>query len=287
MKRLSAALAALALSVLLLVAATAASAALRLTAARAASGAPARAQLRGFACHPALDPPNRLVSVTAVMRPLSGTMRLSLKFDLLVSRGASTPHRVVRAGDLGAWITPQNPTLGHLPGDVWNLHKTVVELAAPATYRFRVWFRWTGAHGRVLGLAVRYSRTCHQRELRPDLFVRSVAVTAIQNRPSYDRYTAVIANAGDTAAGPFDLLFAPANGSSPQTHVVSLLGAHSTRTESFVGPVCSAATAPTITVDSASQIDDSNRANNTLGATCPASVAAKRTAGASLHWMQR
>lgn len=237
----------------------------------AASGAQPRAALRGFGCHPALDPPNRSVSVTAVMRPLPGTKRLSLEFDLLVSHGASAGPTLVRAGGLGTWIKPENPTLGQLPGDVWTVHKPVVELGAPATYRFRVSFRWTGAHGHVLGTAVRYSATCRQRELRPDLLVRSIAVTPIQGRPDLNLYTAVVANEGNTAAGPFEVLFAPADGSAPQTHTVARLRAHTSRVETFVGPLCDAASAPTITVDSASQVDDLNRANNTVAATCSAS----------------
>jgi len=282
MSRFLAAMAGLALGVLALAATSAASSARLPAVSRRASSAPPaatsavsgaqpRAALRGFGCHPALDPPNRSVSVTAVMRPLPGTRRLSLEFDLLVSHGASTPHKVLRAGDLGVWITPKTPTLGQLPGDVWNLQKTVVELPAPAKYRFRVLFRWTGAHGRVLGSTVRYSRVCHQRELRPDLLVRSITVTPIANRPSSDRYTAVIANAGNSAAGPFDVLFAPADGSPSTTDTISLLAARSSRTESFVGPLCDATSDPTVTVDSALQVDDLNRANNTLVATCPAS----------------
>jgi hypothetical protein len=262
MKRLSGALGALALCVLLLVAAT------------TASGAPPRAQLHAFACHRALDPPDRSIAVTAVMRPLPGTQHLSLRFDLLMSEGASMPQKVIRSGDLGVWITPTNPTLGQLPGDVWNLQKSVVELAAPASYRFRVEFRWTGAHGRVLGSTVLYSGRCRQRELRPDLLVSSIAVTAIPNNPNKDLYTALIANAGNSAAGPFDVLFAPADGSAPKTHTVALLAAHASRTEAFVGPLCTAASAPTITVDSAREVDDLNRANNALTATCPASGSA-------------
>jgi hypothetical protein len=37
----------------------------------------------------------------------------------------------------------------------------------------------------------------------------------------------------------------------------------------FTGPVCSASTAPTITADSAHQVDDLNRSNNVLTAVCP------------------
>lgn len=252
--------------------ATGASGARGATGATGASGAadPApRAQLRGFACQRALDPSNRSISVTAVMRPLTGTRHLALKFDLLYTPGEGPPDTFLRAGDLGRWIAPANASLGQLPGDVWNLHKQVVNLPAPATYRFRVVFRWTGTGGRELGQMVLDSRRCHQPELRPDLLVTSIAVSAVQGQPGSDLYTAVIANQGNSGAGPFEVLFAPADGSTPKTHTVSFLPAHSEETETFVGPQCTAATDPTITADAASQVDDLNRANNSLTATCP------------------
>ena len=100
--------------------------------------------------------------------------------------------------------------------------------------------------------------------------MQSITVTAIPGRPHHDLYTALIANTGNSAAGPFSVLFAPADGSPASTRQVATLGAHRHRTISFVGPLCTTATAPTITADSALQIHDLNRANNALTATCPA-----------------
>lgn len=236
----------------------------------ATAGAQPRALLRAFNCHRALDPPERSASVTAVMRPLEGTRHMAMRFDLLMSSpGTTGSQKLVRAGDLGLWITPKNPTLGQLPGDVWNVQKSVVNLAAPATYSFRVMFRWTGASGHSLGTATRYSSKCRQRELRPDLVVRSIVVTASANNLATDIYTALIANRGNSATGPFAILFAPADGLGTKTRMVTGLRAHSSVTQSFVGPACAAGGAPTITADSASEVDDLNRDNNSLTATCP------------------
>jgi hypothetical protein len=228
-----------------------------------------RAQLRAFACQTALDPGDRSVSVTAVMRPVPGTRHMTVRFDLFSSQAGAGPT-AIDVGDLGTWIKPSNPTLGQLPGDVWNLQKQVVPLAAPATYRFRVSFRWLGAHNRTLQTAERFSPRCHQRELRPDLVVQSIAVTPLPNQPHKELYTAVIANQGNSAAGPFLVLFAPGDGSATATRTVALLRPHSASSVDFVGPLCTAATAPTITADSALQVHDLDRANNVLTATCPA-----------------
>ncbi len=69
------------------------------------------------------------------------------------------------------------------------------------------------------------------------------------------------------------MLFAPADGSPATTRQISLLPAHGHRQISFLGPLCTAATAPTITADSALQVPDLNRSDNALVATCPVTPA--------------
>lgn len=230
---------------------------------------PPRAQLTGFSCTHALDPGSRAVAVTAVMRPLTGTRRMALRFELL-QKAPGLEVASVNVGDLGQWRSPPDPTLGQLSGDVWRRAKPVYNLAVPYTYQFRVTFRWTGAHGKVLGMATHYSRTCHQQELRPDLTVTSINITPIAGHPKKELYTAVVANKGVTGAGPFQVQFVPGDGSAPISTTVPYLGAGKTRTLSFTGPLCNATSPPTVTADSASQVDDFNRANNQLSAVCPA-----------------
>ena len=241
-----------------------------LVATSASVGAQPRTQLRAFNCHRALDPGDRSVSLTAVMRPVAGTRHMAMRFDLSMSSPTVSTPRLVSAGDLGVWIAPRNPTLGQLPGDVWKLQKSVVNLAAPATYRLRVTFRWTGPGGRTLGTLVRYSPKCQQRELRPDLLVQSITVTPSADHPGDDVYLAVISNAGNSSAGPFQVLFAPATGTSTLTRTVPKLRAHQNVSVRFVGPACTTGEAPTITADSTMEVDDLNRANNSMVATCPA-----------------
>jgi hypothetical protein len=226
-----------------------------------------RDTLTGFACQRALDPPSRSVSVKAVMRPVTGTRALSLKFDVL-EKQAGTTRALTGAGDLGVWLSPKDPTLGRRPGDVWELTKAVSNLDAPASYRFRITFRWLGADDRVLATAVRHSSRCAQPELRPDVLVKSVAVTAIAHRPHRELYTAVIANRGASSAGPFQVLFAPGDSSASQTRTVIHIAAHSARRLSFVGPLCTAASPPTVVADANDQVDDANRNNNALTVTC-------------------
>jgi CARDB len=235
----------------------------------AATGqAPPRYGLTAFACQRALEPPDRSVSVKAVMRPVTGTRHLSLKFDLL-EKVAGATRSLTGAGDLGIWLSPPDPTLGLRPGDVWELDKVVSNLEAPAGYRFRVTFRWLGAHDKVLATAVSESASCAQRELRPDLLVRSVSVTAIPGKPQNHRYTVVIADRGASGAGPFQVLFTPGDGSAPQTRTVARIDAHSSLRLTFVGPLCDAGSPPTVVADSTDEVDDYDRDNNALTVTCP------------------
>lgn len=176
-----------------------------------ATSAP-RARLKSPVCQRALDPPARGVAITAVMRPLTGTTRMQLRFQLLSRLTPSSSFGLVSGGDLGTWIDPRNATLGQRLGDVWILKKQAVNLAAPAEYRFRVSFRWFGAHDRVIGTASRESELCSQPELRPDVLVESITVTAVAGRPKLNRYVATIRNAGATASGPFSVLFSPGAG---------------------------------------------------------------------------
>jgi hypothetical protein len=232
-----------------------------------AATAPGSAYLRSYICHPALDSGQRVVSVTAVMPTINGVQRLAMRFELESrASGAMAP---VRGGDLGRWISPQPLTLGQRAGDVWIVRHPVTGVPVPADYRFRVTFRWIGADGRTLAEVVRTGPSCWQPDMRPDLLVRSIAVKPVAANGGPDRYVAVVSNAGLTTATAVQVLFRPGGGAPSQTVTVPRLRPHASRTEMFIGPACTAASAPTIIVDPADRVDDLDRANNSLTATCP------------------
>jgi hypothetical protein len=238
-----------------------------------ASGATApspRDELRSFVCQKALDPPARAVSVQAVMRPVSGTSRMQVRFDLMRQTTPGGRFKLVRGRLLGSWLSPQNPTLGQVPGDVWIVNHPVVDLPAPATYRFRVSFRWIDSAGRQLSSAVQSSPNCYQPELRADLLVRSLTVTPLASGNA--AYVAVIGNRGQTAAGPVEVDLAGA-GAATLRASVSSAGSHSTAHARIVGPPCTAGGNLTVTVDPSHTIDEYDFANNTLTIPCPAAPA--------------
>jgi hypothetical protein len=126
---------------------------------------PPRASLQPIVCVRGSNRLDRAVAVTAVMRPVPGTWRMELRFQLERRPSGATAFSQVYGGDLGRWRHPTNPaTLGQRPGDVWRLKKEVVNLVAPAVYRFRVTFRWSGSAGQALGQVTRLSGACAQTQ---------------------------------------------------------------------------------------------------------------------------
>jgi hypothetical protein len=221
-------------------------------------------------CQKALDPPARAVSVQAVMRPVSGTATMQMRFELMRQWKSGRPFRLVRGRLLGSWVSPASPTLGQRPGDVWIVNHPVVDLAAPATYRFRVTFRWLDSHGEQLSSAVQSSPNCWQPEQRADLLVRSLSVASIGGGRA--AYTALIANRGQASAGPVELDLAGPGGQQAAT--IPTIPGRSTARHRFVGPDCPAGATLTVTVDPAHTIDEYDLANNTLTVPCPAAAGA-------------
>jgi hypothetical protein len=230
---------------------------------------PSRDALGAIACHQAINPLQRDVSVQATMRPVTGTQTLQIKFSLSLSAPGEPATAVVASG-LGQWLTPSDPTLGQRPADIWKLSKPVYNLGG-GSYQFSVAFRWLGANGKVLKTATLQSSSCAIKELRPDLAVRSVRVKPVSGSPARDRYLAVVVNQGLSASGPFSLLFDPGIPSaSSQTKPVSSLTPGQSATVQFTGPACDAASPPTVVADPTSAVDESDRSNNALTVTCPA-----------------
>jgi hypothetical protein len=202
------------------------------------------------------------------MRPVRGTAKMQMRFDLMRRTRPGGPFRLVRGRLLGSWVSPQNPSLGERPGDVWIVNHPVVDLPAPATYRFRVSFRWIGSNGQQLSTAVQSSANCYQPELRADLLVRSLSVTPLASGDA--AYVAQVRNRGLTAASPVEVDLAGA-ASSTQSATVDFVGPRSTVRQRFVAPLCTPGSTVTVTVDPAHTVDEYNFANNTLTVPCPPS----------------
>ncbi len=85
---------------------------------------------------------------------------MAIKFTLLREPAGNRSFKPVKAGDLGRWLSPSDPTLGQRSNDVWTIHKPIKDMAGPAVYRLRVEFHWTNAQHRVLAHALRSTPIC-------------------------------------------------------------------------------------------------------------------------------
>ena len=234
-----------------------------------------RSSLRDFVCLKSLGPAGRVISVTSVMRPLVGTQKLEMRFELLQRVAGSSAWSPLTGPHFGVWESPTNhPTLGQHPGDVWNVPFPVADLSAPAGYRLQVSFRWLGTHGRVIGTASRTTPTCEQPELRPDLTVNTVTIAQSVLHPLYDDFLAAIANTGATVAGPFSvqLTYTHDQASVTQVKTVTRLRAHAAKALTFFGLRCDPGTQVTVTDDPQDLIDVYTRANASLTVVCPSPV---------------
>lgn len=243
----------------------------------AASGAVAvalgdapHAKLASFVCQTGLDPASRAISITAVMRPVTGTAKMSMRFQLLKRTKRWSRPVALTGTDLNSWLTPKNPTLGSRPGDRWVVKHPVVDLAGPDFYRFKVAFRWIDASGHVIGKALRNSAMCFQPERRADLEIVGIKVTPLTGDPGFDGYLAQVRNTGKTPSGQFDAEYS--DGSTTREKLITQVLPHHQRGVYFREPACSAAAPATITADPEHMVDVSSRLDSSATTTCSSST---------------
>jgi CARDB len=224
-------------------------AALALLAFPAAAGA---ASVRLVECAPALAPAERSATFEARVHPVHGSERMQVRFTLQVRRPGLPGWRRVPAAE--EWHTS-------FPGvRRYSYSRTVRNLAAPASYRTVVRFRWLDEHGDVIRRSRAVSRVCRQPDMRPD-----VAATAIVAVPG--GYEVSLRNDGRTAAGPLDVaLTAGSNALAPV--VLDGLAAGEQRTALFSGPPCAPGEPLTATADAAGAVAERDEHDNVLVAPC-------------------
>jgi CARDB len=229
--------------------------------------------VRLLSCRRSLSIDRRRIEAGAFIRPLNkGVDRVGVRFDLFSRRDGGTAGWALVPGvpRLGVWRL-SDPGFGGNLHSVFRSQQAVTGLYVPVSYRLRVSFRWYGLHGKVLRSAQRTTATCDQLDLRPDLVVRRIDVAAVPGRPGRSSYTALVQNAGLSAARGFVVALAtPGNPTAaPHAQFVRVLHAGAFTSVTFTGPVCSGTAPPTVTADSTQVIAERDETNNTLAATCP------------------
>jgi hypothetical protein len=228
----------------------------------AASPAAAQAaSVKLLACVPALDGPERSATFEARVRPLRGSDRIQVRFTLQVREAALETWRRVAAPGLDEWLTSA-------PGvSRYSYSKTVQNLAAPATYRMVVRFRWLDAGGAVVARSRATSRGCRQPDMRPDLEVAGIVVTA-PLEPGPARYAVELVNAGRSPAAAFTVTLS-AGGEQLDPVAVAGLAPGERRVLELAGPRCAPGTTLTATADPELAVDERDEDDNVLVAACP------------------
>jgi hypothetical protein len=212
----------------------------------------------------------RTATVGASMRPVAGARRLALRVDLY-QRPLAGGRWALRSDvpGLSIWTTPSDPTIGSRPNDVFKYRQAVGRLVVPFAYRFKVTFRWTDAAGEIVREETATTLPCKEPDLRPDLVIEDVLVAPAGVGESTSSYTVIVRNSGRTPASSIGV---GATFSSP-ARSIRRLEPHETAELTFLGPACVAETpGPTFLVDPANAIDEGRETNNSLAATCPATL---------------
>ena len=103
----------------------------------------------------------RSATVTGEIIAGAATTRMGMRIELQQRANDTEPFRTIVAPGLGDWRYSE-------PGvKLYKYVKQLTTLAAPASYRAIVRFRWLGAHGRLLKRAELRTATCEQPLLGP------------------------------------------------------------------------------------------------------------------------
>jgi hypothetical protein len=211
--------------------------------ASAATGAPAQVRLSACATGEA--------TFQGDMRAVRGALRLQMRFTLQMRENAGEPWARVVASRLDTWVSSA-------PGKLRYVYDKRVEgLVGPGEYRVRVRFRWLDAAGAVVARAQRVSRTCRQRDPRPNLQLQGFDYAD-------GAFLVTVRNVGRTAAEPFDVSL---QGALVERTTTLAPGARTTLR--FEAPPCSPGSSVKIVIDAADDVDETPDSDHALDMICP------------------
>ena len=222
-----------------------------------ATAADSTARVVLLSCSTGLSAGERTAVYEGRMRRVSGTRKMQMRFVLQWHQTGAKRWSAVKAPGLGTWVSSNAGVKSY------TFTKRIENLAAPASYRVVVRFRWLDARGHTIDSDKIVARQCRQPDLRPNLVPTRVYSERIGD-PDRRRYVVVVRNEGKTAAGAFDVAF----GSLAPAHVVDLGPGVSTLV-SFEAPRCDAPASLTAIVDPGALIDEADEDDNALSVPCP------------------
>lgn len=212
-------------------------------------------------CHTAVDATARYAIFRSEMRAVRGSVRMAVRFSLLLRLDGADDFTKVSAPSLGEWISSA-------PGvDIFRYTKQVTNLMAPASYRARVSFRWYDATGHIVRHETRRTATCEQPDQRANLLIDDVRAEAVE-QPGLARYRVTLRNDGRAAAGAFDMALT-VDGVAQAPVSIAGLGSADRQTFSFVARRCRTGGSLKVVVDPDNRVDEVDERDDERSLTCP------------------
>jgi hypothetical protein len=204
----------------------------------------------------ARSPDDRHAVFRARMRRVRHTTTMSLRFTLQ-ERVGDARYKSVDAPGLGEWHTSK-------PGvRRFAFRQRVDALAAGASYRVKVGYRWYDADGNVIKRARRRSRGCKQPGRLPNLRIARVRAHRLT---SGWQYLVQVVNRGKGPAGP-SAVGLTVDGTPFASKTTGGLAAGLTRTLRFNGPACTAGLEAQ--ADVTDSVRETSEHDNALISGCP------------------
>jgi archaellum component FlaF (FlaF/FlaG flagellin family) len=208
-------------------------------------------------CHTGADADQRLATYRAQMHSVEGSVRMGVRFELLVHR-AGHPTEQIRDKKLNAWHRSHRDVLKYV------YKQTVKQLSPGGSYRARVRFRWYDAGGDVIKRTKRVSDACKQTGGLPNLTVTAVSFSDGKTSGTTD-YTVSIGNTGESPAENFKVTLV-VDGAVVDEREVERLDAGESQAIEMNGPDCHRLRA---VIDRDHQVDESIEDDNSLRTSCP------------------
>jgi hypothetical protein len=236
-------------------------------AAAAGVPSPGKAEARLVACHRAERPVDRRLEVEGSMRAAAAGQGLRMRFDLYRRLALGRPFTHLPGPGLGVFYRASTGA------GTYSFRKAVRNLAA-GDYRVVVTFEWLAADGAVVARAARTAPVCRQPELRPDLQVAAIAVTA-GSAPDRAVYEVAVRNRGGSTARGFGVGLTVAGQPQPALTVVELRPGER-RTVRVDAPRCPPGADVIAFVDPDHRLAEASEGNNQRSLRCPAAWRAGR-----------
>lgn len=226
------------------------------------------------ACTTGTSASQRSARFSATMQALPHTASMAVSFDLY-QRGAGGRFAQVQDPGFGTWQS-SNPGV-----TTFTATENVLDLPAPGSFRALVHYRWLDARHELIRIDTRITPPCREPAVpaaQPDLFVFWIAHAPGSPPSTTEDYTVTVRNAGDGAAGSFEVAFS-VGGTSLPDQTVNGLAVDTNTSVLFTGPRCSAGSTLTATVDPAGAISEPSNDRRTVSIQCPSTAGLQGASG--------